>query len=156
MKEELYYKEINNRWLFFHEHIPEEIAGPPFLFLNPMFDEKKRSQKFYAETAREFCKRGIPVVRFDYYGTGDSEGQLFEMSIHESLKAVQVIIETILSKYQTQSISLLGLRIGADFALEVESQMPKCINELVFIEPVVNGKRYLSEQRSRRKIFHKL
>ena len=154
--EKLFYIDINNKSHFVHEHIPDEIKGSPCIFINPLFDEKKRSQKFYAETAREFCKSGIPVIRFDYYGTGDSEGQLYELNLPEQLTSVKSIIDKTLREFQTNKIILFGLRFGADLVLELSTQYPVCINQLILIEPIINGKRYLTEQRSRRKIFHRL
>lgn len=154
--EELYYTDINDKSHFIHEHVPDEIKRVPFIFLNPLFDEKKRSQKFYAETARKFCTHGIPVIRFDYYGAGDSEGQLYELNLPEQLKSVKSIIDKTLKKFQTDKINLFGLRFGADLAIEFASQYPQYVNQLILIEPLVNGKRYLIEQRSRRKIFHRL
>ena len=64
MKEKLYYNAIMGKSHFIHEHIPERIENDPYIFLNPIFDEKKRSQRFYAQTAREFCKMGIPVINY--------------------------------------------------------------------------------------------
>lgn len=154
--EELYYLDIKSKSLFIHEHIPGKINYAPFIFLNPIFDEKKRSQKFYAETAREFCKCGVPVIRFDYFGTGDSEGQLYEMRISESLNAIKILVEIFQTKYQTNRINLLGLRIGGDLTLELAREIQENIETLIVIEPVINGKRYLTEQRARRKLFYKL
>ena len=97
--EELYYTEIKGKSYFVYEHIPDEITGLPFIFLNPLFDEKKRSQKFYAETAREFCKHGIPVIRFDYYGSGDSEGKLYELNLSELFISVKSLIDKTQKKF---------------------------------------------------------
>jgi pimeloyl-ACP methyl ester carboxylesterase len=154
--EELYYLDIKNKSLFVHEHIPEEINYAPFIFLNPIFDEKKRSQKFYAETARGFCKYGVPVIRFDYFGTGDSAGHLYEMRISENLNAIKILIEIFQAKYQANRINLLGLRIGGDLVLELAEEIQENIDTLIVIEPIINGKRYLTEQRARRKLFYKL
>ena len=156
MKEKLYYNAIMGKSHFIHEHIPERIENDPYIFLNPIFDEKKRSQRFYAQTAREFCKMGIPVIRFDYYGTGDSEGQLFELNLYNIKIIVSNLIDVFFNKYKIKKMNLLGLRIGADIAMLLGEENSDKINNLILIEPIVIGKRYLSEQRSRRKIFYKI
>ena len=154
--EELYYTDIEGKQHFVHEHIPDEVRSIPFIFINPLFDEKKRSQKFYANTARKFSKHGVPVIRFDYYGTGDSDGQLHEMNFRRSLNAIKVLIDQTLKKYQTNSVNLLGIRFGADLALKFAAEHQEYIHKLVLIEPIVIGTRYIKEQRLRRKIFQKL
>ncbi len=156
MKEDLYYININDQAHLVHEHIPIEVKEKPYIFLNPIFDEKKRGQRFYAETAREFCENGIPVIRFDYYGTGDSEGHLIDMNLNNIEKIVRRFIETFKDKYKVQKINLFGLRLGADIAISVAENNPQDVHTLILVEPVVKGKRYLIEQRSRRKMFYKL
>lgn len=154
--EELYYIRVNGQYHFIHEHIPKKNKGLPFLFLNPIFDEKKRSQQFYAETARKLCVNGYPVIRFDYYGTGDSEGQLFELDLKDIHNIVKAIVVKVKEKYSIEKVNLLGLRFGADIALEIAGKNICPINQLLLIEPIVIGRRYMKEQRLRRKIFFKL
>lgn len=156
MKEELSFTNINNQFHFVHEHEPSNVDDIPYLFLNPIFDEKKRSQVFYAQTARAFYKKGMPVVRFDYYGTGDSGGQIFEMDFNNIKNVVKELIENIIKKYVVQKVNILGLRIGADLAIKIAESYSDLINNIVLVEPVVSGKRYLIEQRSRRKMFYKI
>ncbi len=156
MKENLYYFEINGQFHFVHEHTPEENKGIPYIFLNAVFDEKKRSQKFYAETARAFCKNGIPVLRFDYYGTDDSCGQLYEMDFNNIQLSILELLKNVHKRFGYQKVNLFGLRMGADLALIVAEKYPSYIEKIVLIEPIVIGKRYLTEQRSRRKMFYKI
>lgn len=153
--EELYYININGQSHFIHEHIPEKVNYSPFIFLNPIFDEKKRSQKFYAETARKLSAKGSPVIRFDYYGTGDSEGDLFELNLKNIYNVVKELIKLLRGKYSIDKVNLLGLRLGADIALSIANKI-STISKLILIEPIVIGKLYLNEQRLRRKIFFKL
>ena len=154
--EYLYYFESNKKNHFIHEHQPEEVKGYPYIFLNPIFDEKKRSQRFYSETARELCCNGIPVIRFDYYGTGDSYGQLYEMNLESTIYTIKDLIDKVVKKYCCSKINLLGLRIGADIALNITKCYSENVNNVFLIEPVIIGKRFLLEQRSRRKMFFKI
>jgi hypothetical protein len=156
MREESYYLDSKKCKYFVHEHEPDKIKEKPFIFLNPIFDEKKRSQRFYAETARFFCKRGIPVIRFDYYGTGDSGGQLYELEFESILDFTSKLFEIQKQKYKVENINLFGLRFGADLAIKLSEKFPIAINNLLLIEPIVDGNRYLLEQRTRRKIFQKV
>jgi len=154
--ENLQYIEIRDRKLFVHEHIPCNSNNKACIFLNPIFDEKKRSQKFYADTARSICLKGYHVFRFDYYGTDDSEGQLYEFDLETSLRDLTELHDLLKSRFNPGNIEILGIRLGADLALHYSINPKNEIKKLHLIEPIVNGKRYLTEQRSRRKMFFKL
>lgn len=154
--ENLHYIEIRKRKLFVHEHIPESPNNKACIFLNPIFDEKKRSQKFYAETARAICLKKYHVFRFDYYGTEDSEGQLYEFDLENSLEDLATLIDLLKTRFNPENIEILGIRLGADLALHYSINLGAEIKKMHLIEPIVNGKRYLLEQRSRRKMFFKL
>jgi pimeloyl-ACP methyl ester carboxylesterase len=126
-----------------------------FLFLDPILDEKKRCQQFLARTARRLCGSGCHVVRFDYYGTGDSAGELYEFSFGEVLTNAGRLYRYIRDQYPGAEIILLGVRVGADLAVCFARETP-AIKRLFLIEPVADGARFLLEQRMRRKLFYQL
>jgi len=138
-----------------HIHIPVSSNGKAFFFLNPILDEAKRSHGFQAATARRICLLGYFVFRFDYFGTGDSGGEVYEMDFHESVEDANYLIRFFCEKYSLRSIYLLGVRMGADLAAMIASKNDM-LNVLYLIEPIVSGARYLMEQRFRRKSFFKL
>ena len=156
MIERPYYSSVNQLIHFFHEHIPEEIKGDPYIFLNPIIDEKKRSQRFFAETARELCRNGIPVVRFDYYGCDDSCGELYEFDLNNILPLLSEIVKITIAKFQCSKVNLLGLRLGADLALQFTEIHSQFVGKICLIEPIIKGSRYLLDQRIRRSMFFKI
>lgn len=141
--------------VFLHLHKPEKGNGKAFVFLNPFFDEKKRVQKFYATTARELGKIGFTVIRFDYYATGDSSGELFEMDYIHCMDDISNVIDYLVTEQKLSYISFLGIRMGASLACDFAKKDER-IKELYLIDPVLEGKKFLLEQRIRRKAFHKL
>lgn len=52
------------------------VAGPRLgvLFAAPLFHEQPRSRRLLAEMASGFAAMGLPSLRFDFFGTGDSGG----------------------------------------------------------------------------------
>lgn len=147
---------VNERSLFLHEHIPARESSIGILFLNPILDEKKRSQRFQAQTARILCEAGMTVIRFDYFGTGDSFGASYEFDLEQSLVDTTNLIETMTQRHQLKRMHLMGIRSGADLALQLVNRGVVTLDELHLVEPVADGKRYLLEQRIRRKAFYKL
>jgi hypothetical protein len=159
MKDELLFIDIDSatlrRRIFTHWNIPEIQIGRAYIFLNPMFDEKKRAQKFLSETSRLLSNNFI-CLRFDYYGTGDSAGELYEFDFEESLSDLAFLCNYISMRFkEVNEIILVGLRMGADFAL-MFAQKNDFIKRLILIEPIVIGRRYLIELRTRKNFFLKL
>ncbi len=147
--------DVNPRKIFAHIHIPEDSTGKGVLFFNPVLDEKKRVQKFQAETAREICKKGYHVFRFDYYASGDSQGELYEFEFDQAISDIRYLIDYFKSAYNISKFSFLGVRLAADLCLLMGS-VKSSVSDIFLIEPVVKGKRYLTEQRERRKSFYRL
>jgi hypothetical protein len=155
MEEKLFYLNNEGRNLFVHMHIPDGDQYNSYLFLNSILDEKKRSQKFQSDTARSLCKKGNLVLRFDYFGTEDSEGELYDFNLDTCIKDTFFMLDFIKSNFKCTSVNFLGLRMGGSLAL-ISSKSVDLIKNLILIEPIVDGKRFLLEQRTRRKAFYKL
>lgn len=157
-KELMFYLPVESgtdKFIFVHLHLSKASNKRFFIFLNPILDESKRSHKFQAITARELCKTGNNVLRFDYYGTGDSFGEHFELDFSFIEKCITSIIDYIKHTYSIEEIILMGIRIGADIAINYANSHEK-IRKIVLIEPIIEGSRYLLEQKIRRTSFIQL
>jgi alpha/beta superfamily hydrolase len=155
MTEKLFYiEDINSSGkVFIHWDIPSINSKKLFLFTNPIFDEKKRVQRFQAETARALCENNVNAVRFDYYGTGDSYGELYEFNFEIAYKNIDSICNYFRKEHNIEYFFLLGIRFGADLAIQY-AQENNFITLLFIIEPIIYGQKYLREQRIRRKAFY--
>lgn len=74
--------DVNGRLLRGNVRMPD--SGGPFptiVFLHGFTVWKTGPQRLYEEFAREAVKEGFCVIRFDFYGTGESEGEFYEMTI---------------------------------------------------------------------------
>ncbi len=88
---------------------------------------------------------GMPVLRFDYPGAGDSEGdeedpQRFRAWI-DSVKAATEYLRTATG---VTHLILCGLRLGATLAVLAAEELGG-VDSLVLIAPVTTGKRYIRE-----------
>jgi len=155
MREKLEFIGLNKRNYFIHSHSPLQTNRETIIFFNPMFDEKKRVQKFQCETARALCRLGYTVIRFDYYGTGDSGGDTFEFDFSTVYSDFSYLIDHIKNTFSPEGIILFGIRLGADLAL-MNSISEPTIKHLILVEPIIDGKRYLLELRMRKKLFYNL
>ncbi|WP_081715787.1 serine aminopeptidase domain-containing protein [Paraburkholderia mimosarum] len=88
---------------------------------------------------------GIPALRFDYPGTGDSDGneedpQRFRMWI-ASIKAAARYLRATTG---VRRLILCGLRLGATLAVLAAKELDG-VDSLVLMAPVIAGKRYIRE-----------
>jgi pimeloyl-ACP methyl ester carboxylesterase len=106
-----------------------------------------RAERNLAEAAAEL---GVPALRFDYLGTGDStdieaDADQFDVGSQSILRAiVEVQKRTGVSR-----VCLLGFRMGALLAVHAASKC-KAVQGLILIAPVISGRRYLRELRTTR------
>lgn len=95
--------------------------------------------------ARDLAGRGYPVLRFDYMGNGDSDGDFEECSVETMLSDTRCAINLLRERVSgVESINLLGLRLGATIvALAGEKGFPK--TRLILWDPVIDGSEYMKE-----------
>jgi len=82
-------------------HLPENAPPPTACLLMVVGGPQTRvgSHRSYAFIARELCRRGIPVLRFDYAGIGDSEGRYVGFS--ESGPSIAAAVEWLYGRFPT-------------------------------------------------------
>lgn len=103
-----------------------------------------RSMRAFAGMAASL---GIPVLRFDYLGTGDSE------EIESSADQIEVWTRDIVNavaelrrRTGVASVCLLGFRLGALLSVLASRQCQ--VDALALIAPVLSGRKYLREART--------
>ena len=92
----------------------------------------------------------MPVMRFDYAGTGDS-GDIDEGSDQVLLwqRNIAAAVAELQRRTGVARVCLLGLRLGALLAARAVAHCPQ-VDGLIAIAPVVQGRRYLRELRTAR------
>lgn len=133
---------------------PEPSPRELWLFLNPLYDEKRFAEQFQAQLARELGNDAF-TARFDYYATGGSEGDGTEFSLADALEQTNRVIDYLSHHYAPDTIHLAGIRFGADMALHIAAHRPG-ISTLLLVEPLVKGSQYLRELQMRRKVLHSM
>lgn len=86
--------------------------------------------------------RGYHVLRFDYYGSGDSAGETTEPTLAGWREDIETALDELRSMSGVDRTSLVGLRLGATLAAEVAADDDE-IDDLVLWDPVVEGAEYL-------------
>lgn len=146
MKEEPFFFKNGDYQLFGMMHFPmAENATEGFVFCHPFAEEKLWAHRVYVNFARELASRGFPVLRFDFMGHGDSEGEFENSSIETNLSDIAAAIKTIHVKNPSlKKVSLMGLRFGATLAVSTAINSTN-INRLILWDPIVDGNSYMQE-----------
>jgi dienelactone hydrolase len=100
--------------------------------------------------AENLAASGMPALRFDYLGTGDSP------DIDPRADQVEVWTNDVLAAAQelrvqagVSQICLLGFRLGALLATRAAAQS-RDVNALIVVAPIASGRRYLRDLRMTR------
>ena len=118
------------------------------LFFPPFAEEMNKSRPMVSRMAREMASAGYNVVIPDVYGTGDSEGD-FSQASWEIWKPDIAFLLDWLQQQGAQSIICWGLRTGCLLAADVASNLTQAklalVKQMVFWQPVLNGKQYIAQ-----------
>lgn len=109
----------------------------------PWGPEYVYSHRALRHLARQLATRGFDVLRFDYYGTGDSGGEDDEVRLAGARDDIRAAIEELKENSGAKSVSLVGLRLGASLAAEVAVLAGKDVARLVLWDPAVSGAEHL-------------
>lgn len=138
----------NPRRIFVHGLFNKNKTGAFVLLFNPFLDRIAAfsAQSTQVEIARALHANGINTLHFDYYGTGDSGGELYEVDFASTLDDVSQIIRFIKNTGSPSKIILFGMRFGADLALRI-AHVHDDLDSFVLYEPVINGSFFLKQKR---------
>jgi len=122
-------------------HLPETGAAvcPAIVFCHGFKGNKIGLHRIFVKAARFFCQAGYAVLRFDFSGCGDSEGDHADITIDgqvaEALAAIQFIKES--WQVKKDEIFLAGLSMGGAVAALAAARVPDLVG-LALWAPVAN------------------
>lgn len=114
------------------------------LLCAPLGYEAMQSYRAWRLLAARLAARGFPVLRFDYHGTGESDGAFTDPGrVDAWLRSIDAAASALREITGTRRLAMVGLRMGAVLAgASVAAVDP---SHLVFWEPSLGGARYTKE-----------
>lgn len=113
------------------------VLCPPW---GPEYLRSHRAMRFLAELLSD---SGRHVLRFDWYGSGDSGGDGFEGGEPESwARDLQEALDELKDMAEVREAAIVGVRMGAAVGAQVASQR-KDVDRLILWDPIVDGGDYL-------------
>lgn len=114
------------------------------LLIPPLLHESPRSRRFMAEVANEFATMGLPCMRFDFHGTGDSSGEGDALDFASMHRDLDVAVEALLAKTGITRLVLVGWR-GSALAVQEWFERGGAADLVVLWEPIVDGEAWLQD-----------
>jgi uncharacterized protein len=112
--------------------------------LNPFGDEYLRAHRPLRQLADRLAACGFDVLRFDYFGCGDSAGEDEQGRLARWLQDAAAAVEELEALSGSARVALVGVRLGASLAVQLAARRPG-VEQLVLWDPVADGARYLAE-----------
>ncbi|WP_162258292.1 alpha/beta fold hydrolase [Frateuria sp. Soil773] len=128
--------------LFGLYHAPGGRAGKAVLLCAPLGQEQIRCHRIYRQLAHALAAEGMAVLRFDYYGCGDSAGASAEVDWLRCIADTQAAAAELRRRSSVAQVVAFGARLGGSIALEAAS--PAHFAGLVLWDPVLDGDAYIA------------
>ena len=120
-------------------HKPEQIIDkvPMVIFFHGFMNNKCEHYFSFVETSRELEKLGIASIRFDFMGSGESDGTFEEMSVETEIRDGLSILRYAqsLNWVDRGRIALAGMSFGGLVASVVAGRMPEEVKALCLWAP---------------------
>ena len=113
------------------------------LICPPVANEYLTTHWSLMSLARRLAKAGYHVFRFDYFGTGDSSGQMSECTMAQWIADVQTAARELADLSGNRHVSLVGLRFGACLAAAAAANLE--VDMLLCWEPILKGAEHIHE-----------
>lgn len=134
------------RQLFGAYHTPR--AGVPVrgaaVLCPPWGLEYFVSHRILRRLATRLSEDGYHVLRFDYFGSGDSAGEREEGDLGTWLDDASVAVDELRDLSGMPTVATIGIRLGAVIGRRLATTRPD-VRSVVMWDPILNGAEYVSE-----------
>ncbi|MFT6907287.1 MAG: esterase/lipase [Oleiphilaceae bacterium] len=129
-----------------YHHPNNHVGRDEAILICPTYgQEYMRAHRANRQLAGTLAKQGFHVLRFDYRGTGDSSGEIEEITIKDWLEDIVTAIEELKETSRTKTVHIIGLRLGALLSASVTMNKKLNIKKIVLWDPIISGESYDQE-----------
>ena len=115
-------------------HCPDgEGIYPTVILFHGFTGDKLEPHRIFLKLSRRLTANGMAVVRFDFSGSGESDGDFEEMTFGSEVFEAQEILKFVsyLPTTDAERIGLLGLSMGGAVASIIAGKNPSTVKGLV-------------------------
>jgi alpha-beta hydrolase superfamily lysophospholipase len=135
------------RSLFGSYHAPARTTRQrgAVVICNPLGAEYIEAHRGLRLLAGRLSEAGFHVLRMDYFGTGDSGGNLEDVTLDDCVADIGAAVDELSAMSGCPRVRLVGLRLGATLAARAATRLGDRVEALVLWEPVISGERHWQE-----------
>lgn len=134
-----------SRQLFGLFHAPEKPGTTAVLICPPFGQEEIRAHRLMRVLADRLARSGVGVLRFDYYGTGDSGGSDEDASLDGWAADLNEAHRELMRRIGDLPATWFAARLGASIALRAAPMSFPRVRRLLLWDAVFDGRAYLAE-----------
>lgn len=131
----------------FHEPAGGGAPRTKVLLCPPFGQEAVRLHRFFRVLAERLSRQGASVLRFDYYGTGDSDGGDVDGDYQGWVADVGTAHMLLTDRGAAAPVLWVGAGLGATIAMDACAAVEAPPARLTVWEPIIDGRAYLSALR---------
>jgi hypothetical protein len=135
----------SNKTLYgtYHPPLTKKMRDTCVLLCPPIAYEYQQSWWAYKQLANRLAKQGFPTLKFDYFATGNSQGETHEGNIDQWQDDISAAAQTLLDQSGKKKLALVGLRFGATLAALSLKKLNPSVS--VLWDLIISGEHYLKE-----------
>jgi alpha/beta superfamily hydrolase len=128
----------------YHPPKADQARSTGVVLCYPFGQEYMRAHRAFRQMAMQLSRAGFHVLRFDYFGTGDSSGEATDASFDQWVDDANVAADELEATAEVSRVAFIGLRLGAAIAAAAAARRTD-VEAVVMWDPVVHGEGYLAE-----------
>jgi len=133
---------VDGEKIFTVTHRPERRQGTGgILMLHPLAEEKLWVGRAVTQLARALCAGGMPVLRFDHRGHGDSDREHHEMTLDTMRADLAAAAAAFREREGVEELHLFGFRLGGSLAIHEAGNLGA--SSAGAVNPIASGSEYL-------------
>jgi pimeloyl-ACP methyl ester carboxylesterase len=132
------------------EHIPEKALHervPAVILFHGFTGTKLEPHRLFLKISRALERQGIASFRFDFLGSGESDGDFEDMTVSKEIDEAHAIVDFVKrdERIDPSRIYLLGLSMGGLVASVVAGERPDDVAKLILMAPAGNMYELIAE-----------
>ena len=120
---------------------PSESASDCIVMLHGITTHKNEFGNFFGRMAELFANAGLPSIRFDFRGHGESRVSSRQFSVASQVIDCMSVIQWLNDLYDKPRVHFLACSFGSPAAIFTASQQEACVRTLSMISPVLDYRR---------------
>lgn len=129
------------------EHIPDQVEGlvPAAVICHGFTADKLGPHQILRKLSLALERAGVASFRFDFTGSGESDGRFQDVTLSGEVNDVHLILDTVLQdkRIDARQVALVGHSMGGLAVGMVAGDRPQDVSRLVMIAPAGNLREFV-------------